>query len=181
MRRLVFFLCIMCLVSCHQRNTPVAQRKVTHIDTVFTTAYAKSYGAYYKGLNRQVMSLDLYSEGLTLHKDTISGTGTNLYFSDIFADAGILEEGEYTVDSTANSHTALSAMSFEGSVTGTYLLLINDSKLERMYLFPSGTFAVQYEDKDTCRIDFHLLTDDKQTYDAVYRGKVSMPALVRQR
>ena len=168
------------MVSCQQRNTPSSQSRSVRIDTLFTTAYAKSYGTYYKGLERQVMSLDLYSEGLTLHKDTISGTGVNLYLSDIFLDTDFLEEGDYTVDSTANSHTALSAMSFEGSVTGTYLLLINDSKLEKMYLFPSGTFRVRYED-DVCHIAFHLLTGDKQTYDAVFRGQLSAPVSIRQR
>lgn len=159
------------LPSC-QSNTP-SQRRVVAVDTVFTQAVVEAHSNWYRKLERHVFSLDLYSQGLVLHGDTLTGTGTNLYFSDIFLDtlATRLQEreGEYKVDSSANVRTALSAMTFEGDVTGTYLLLIADGALQKMYTFPSGTFTLQ-QLGDTSVMEFHLRTADQQTYDATYRG-----------
>ena len=158
------------LSACTPTNSP-SEKRVVRIDTVFTQARVKAYGQHYAGLPLHVLSMDLFSEGLTLSKqgDTLQGTGVNLYFSDIFVSADTLSEGEYTVDSTVMEKTALSAMSFEGNITGTYLLLVKDGTLDNMYLFPRGTFIVRYE-KDTCDISFHLTTEDNKTYDAEYRG-----------
>ncbi len=166
-RIFIFFLPLF-FIACQQPNSPSTQR-VTRIDTVFTQAYFTQYGHYYQGLDCEVLSLDFYSDGLSLNGDTIEGTGTNLYLSDVFVPANQLEAAEYKVDTTAAVHTALSGMSFEGRVTGAYLLLVNDSQVEKIYLFPTGTFIVWYED-ELCNVEFHLVTPDQQTYDAVYRG-----------
>jgi hypothetical protein len=158
-------------ISCTPKNSPVYRQSLS-IDTVFTQAYAKHYGKHYAGLERQVFSLDLYSDGLTLdNNNRLQGTGTNLYFSDIFVNSDLLESGTYTVDSTADAHTALSAMDFEGEITGTYLLMVNEGNVEKIYLFPSGHFNIDFVE-DTCVMDFHLLTTDKQTYDATFRGVI---------
>lgn len=157
------------LTSCQKYNT--TPRKVLSIDTVFTSAYSHAYGTYYEGLERNVFSLDLYSQGIHFQNDTLLGSGTHLCFTDIFLPTNqtVIQEGDYKVDSTSNCHTALGAMYFEGNLTGTHLILWNDAKMDRIYLFPTGAFSL-IQDADTSIIEFHLQTHDYQTFDATFRG-----------
>lgn len=158
------------LSACTPGNTPDPVKRL-RVDTVFTMAQVEAYGTHYPGLEKNVFSLDLYSKGLNLDSGYIQGIGTNLYFSDIFlptATSG-LSEGEYRLDTTAQAMTVLPGMDFEGNISGAYLLLIQESSLAKIYLFRSGTFTLRQEG-DTAQMDFHLVTDDQQTYDATFRG-----------
>ncbi len=158
------------LSACTSGNTPDPVKRL-RADTVFTMAQVEAYGAHYPGLERNVFSLDLYSKGLNLDSGYIQGTGTNLYFSDIFlpTTATGLCEGEYRLDTTAQAFTTLPGVDFEGNITGAYLLLVQESSLAKIYLFRSGTFTLRQEG-DTTQMDFHLVTDDQQTYNATFRG-----------
>ncbi|MCQ2333779.1 MAG: hypothetical protein MJZ88_04100 [Paludibacteraceae bacterium] len=164
-----------CLISCQPQSGPT--RRVTTIDTVFTTAYSEFYGAHYQLLHRNVLSLDLYSQGLTFDSlGKINGQGTNLYLSDIFIplEDSTLRSCTYTVDTTGQNFTTLPGMNIDGGVTGAYLLLVNTDNTDpvsKIYYFTSGTFTIQHEG-DTTDIDFHLVTEDKQTFDATYRGVI---------
>jgi len=168
---LVFFPCLF-FVACQSMSSP-SERKVVTVDTVFTQAYSKCYGAYYPSLDRQVFSLDLYSRGITLSGDTLCGTGTHLYFSDIFlpSEMDSLSEGTYRVDTTGSAFSALSGQYFEGNITGATLLLWKEAILQSVYLFPTGSLSLRQQG-DTSVMEFHLKTQDAQTFDATYRGVI---------
>jgi hypothetical protein len=157
--------------ACTPRNTP-SSRKTTTADTVLTQAFIHRYGQHYKKIPCQVMSIDLYSEGLTRGEgDTLRGTGTNLYFSDVFLDtqAAILPAAEYRLDTTAAPGTALPAREYEGLVTGTTLVQVQDGSTVSISMFESGGFRLHYEG-DTAVMEIHLETSDRRHYDGTYRG-----------
>ena len=158
------------LSSCSNNNGPV-QRRVTTIDTVFTQARVHTYGQYYKGLDLQVVSLDLYSSGLSADGDTTRRTGTNLYFSDIFIDLTDtrLPEAEYTLDSVPALHHVLPALNFDGLLTGSCLMQVTEGETQSITLFSGGRMSVKQEG-DTTVMDFRLNTTEQRTYHAVYRG-----------
>lgn len=164
-----------CLISCQPQGGP--SHRVTTIDTVFTSAYSEFYGAYYEMLPQNVMSLDLYSHGLTFDSlGKIHGQGTNLYLSDIFIplEDSTLQSRTYMVDTTGQAFTTLPGMKIDGNVTGAYLILVNTDNTDpvsKIYYFSSGIFTI-YNEGDTANIDFHLTTEDKQTFDATYRGVI---------
>lgn len=174
-RLIIILVLAVAMMSCHPQSGPT--RRVTTIDTIFTTAYSEFYGAHYELLPQNVLSLDLYTQGLTFDSlGSIHGQGSNLYFSDIFlsTEDSTLRSCTYTIDTTGAVNTTLHGMNFEGGVTGAYLLLVNTETAERVskiYYFKSGSFSVQNEG-DTTDIEFHLVTDDKQTFDATYRGVI---------
>lgn len=172
MKYSLFFFLPLLLIACKPYSSP-SPRKVLAVDTVFTSGQAEAYGRYYSNLERNVCSLTLVSQGITIHGDTLSGTGSELVFTDIFLplETDTLPEGTYRVDSTAAAFSALSALEFEGAVTGTYLLLLADGLPQRLYMFPSGSFTLrQWE--DTTDMEIHLQTLDSQTFDATFRGVI---------
>lgn len=160
-------------LGCNPQNGPT--HRIPPIDTVFSTAISEFYGAHYELIHQNVLSLDLYSHGLTFDSlGTIHGQGTNLYLSDIFVPTGdsTLRSHTYTIDTTGQAFTTLPGMEFEGGITGAYLLQVNTGTTERVnkiYYLQSGSFTVQNEG-DTTEIVFHFVTNDKQTINATYRG-----------
>lgn len=168
-----YLLPLLILCACSPNTNSPTARRVTSIDTIFMQAVAKVHPSYYKGLDCNVISLDLYSKGIEIHGDTLMGTGSNLYFSDIFVPSvdSMLPEHTYRLDSVAAAYNALPAMEFEEHITGSYLVLWQDAGIGKVYLFPSGTFSIKNEG-DTTNMEFHLQTADKQTFDATYRGVV---------
>ncbi|MBO7502257.1 MAG: hypothetical protein J6T32_03450 [Paludibacteraceae bacterium] len=172
MKHSLFFFLPLLLIACKPYSSP-SPKKVLTVDTVFTSGMAEVHGMYYSHLERNVYSLTLLSKGLTMRGDTLFGTGSELVFTDIFlpSDTRALQEGDYKVDSTATTFSALSAMEFEGAITGTYLLLLSDGLPQRVYMFPSGSFTLRQWD-DTTDMEIHLQTFDSQTFDATYRGVI---------
>ena len=63
----------------------------------YHTAYLQSYGQFYEQIPYNVVSLDLYSNLLSLDEETqhMTGTGYNLYLSDIFVEGTTLTPGTY--------------------------------------------------------------------------------------
>ena len=110
MKYSLFFFLPLLLIACKPYSSP-SPRKVLAVDTVFTSGQAEAYGRYYSNLERNVCSLTLVSQGITIHGDTLSGTGSELVFTDIFLplETDTLPEGTYRVDSTAAAFSALSA------------------------------------------------------------------------
>ena len=180
---LLFF--SVCLVACSPRSQRQAEPAVAY-DTLFTTCYQTSHGAYYTdgGLENNVVSLDLYSEGLTLNNQgMIEGTGTNLYFSDLFLPDSIryLLPGTYTSDTTGNVFTFLPGTSFQGNFTGAYLLSISGGELVSYRLLPAGTLSVSVSDSVALRSAFKRETvvytlrfaepsDSRTKYHAAFEG-----------
>ncbi len=159
-----------CFSACSGGNGPV-RRQTAAIDTVFTHARVRTYGRYYKGLDMKVVSLDLYSKDLLTDGDTTGGSGTNLWFSDIFIDTTdtCLPEAEYTIDSLPRLHSALPALTFDGLMTGSCLIQVVDGQVQDLTGFSDGRFTVRYEG-DTAVMDFRLTTASQRTYHGVYRG-----------
>ena len=82
--------------------------------------------------------------------------------------------GYYEMDSVAKEMTFLRGMSFEGNVTGTYLLLITEDQIQRILLMTGGNMTIAYEADDVV-LDFNLYTEDSTHYHATYTG----PAIYR--
>ena len=74
------------------------------------------------------------------------------------------------MDSTAREMRFLPGMDFEGNVTGTYLLVIEDNQLKRIQLFETGSMQVEY-DEDDVEMSFLLYSaDSTMVYRATYNG-----------
>lgn len=137
---------------------PAPSKPVT-VASEFTACYAELYGQAYDSVSQDVLALDLYSEGLDLNKQgKIEGTGTNLYISDIFTDAGdspwVKSDGRLTLragidslcfrsDSLPAAGTFLPGMDFEGNPTGIYLLTIADNAIAGIQVLDSGRFVLR--------------------------------------
>ena len=78
------------------------------------------------------------------------------------------------MDSVANEMSFLRGMYFDGDVTGTYLLTIEEDKIQRIMLFVGGTMTIGYVD-DHVALDFNLYLADSTRYHARYVG----PAMYR--
>lgn len=162
---------VLYFTACGNNNRPI----ITPIENEFTQAIAIDYGPYYnkEGIVQNVISLDLYTKNLSLDStDHVTGSGVNLYFSDIFlttSDTSLLT-GKYVSDTSALPLTFLPGMQFEGEVSGAYLLFITENGYS-VDLIKEGTFLVQ-QDADTMQIDFSLVRSSGQKYDATFRGIV---------
>lgn len=108
----------------------------------YTLAYEEIYGHCYDSVPYAVVALDLYSDGIELDKNhKITGTGYNLYLSDIFVPDSLLEEGTYKSDTTAQPFTFLPGRDYEGLPHGLYLLKIEESKVSSIQVLDSGSFV----------------------------------------
>jgi hypothetical protein len=174
MKNFIYILILVLLISCdppiNRPQTPTPTTPTLDVDSIYTTADFRTYGDYYNtGL--KVFAVDLLSEGLEY--DTayhICGTGCNLFLSDIFTNCDSLPAGHYKMDSIAKDMTFLKGMYFEGgNITGTYLLQIKDTAIQRIVLFESGSMDVKYTDQGT-HLDFKLYTADSTYYHATYQG-----------
>lgn len=162
-------ICLIC-TGCKEKNTPSERQR----DTSFNTGTAVFYGAYYQdgGIAQNVLSVDLYSSGLTLDSTGhVTGTGTNLYFSDVFlapADTFLLA-GTYLCDSTALPMTFLPGMNYEGNISGAYILDIVDGALNNAELLTEGRFSLEYKG-DSVQMDFALTNQAGKACSARFKG-----------
>ena len=163
------------LAGCN--NKPAPEKKEIG-EIVFTTAYSTFYGTHYasRGIKQNVVDLDLYSEKIGLDSTHhIVGTGTNLYFSDIFlpSDLTALQAEEYASDTTGAEYSFLPGVDYEGNISGAYLLRINDGKLSGYTVFDEGRFVLT-QDGDSTHISFSLkYTEGRnmvKTYEAEFHG-----------
>lgn len=169
-KHLLYIAIILLVSACGPGNTPTTPTLV-QADSVYTESKIQAHGDYYNS-GHQVYTIDLLSDGLDFDSaGYIIGSGYNLYLSDIFApqDCTYLPAGTYTMDSTAKEMTFLHGMHFDGDVTGTYLLDINDNQIQRIILFTGGTMTVDYINEDTI-LEFNLYLSDSTIYRASYTG-----------
>lgn len=168
---LLFILFVACDPS-YNNNAPT-DGVMTEYDSVYTLADIQWHKQYYPMLERQVFSIDLLSEGLSFDSTNhIVGTGYNLYISDIFLPLATtcLQSGIYQMDSTASSYTFLPYMYFEGNITGCYLLDIQESNIQQIIGFTTGTMQLEYIGENDIRLDLLLYTADSIRYHAMYEG-----------
>lgn len=160
------------LTACQTTRKPQIENIVLY-DSVYVVADMQWHKQYYPLLERQVFSIDLLSEGLTFDSaHHITGTGLNLYFSDIFTSMNDswLQDGVYRMDTTAEVNTFLPYQQFEGgNITGCYLLDIQESKIQRIIGFTAGAFEISLLGEDI-RMDISLYTADSTLYRATYQG-----------
>jgi len=173
MRHAFPILMLLCLLAgCgNSGNRPAEPSKY---DSEVRKAYLQYYGAYYaaEGLPQKVYALDCYSDGLLLNKQgVIEGSGTNLYFSDIFVADSLtgLPAGTYTADTTGAPMTFLPGQTYESQISGAYLLLIEEGQLSDYAILTKGTLTVAYEG-ETAVVHFEGTTSKKKTYTADFRG-----------
>ena len=181
MKNYIYILLFLFVVSCKPYNgpTPPGSQPILKADSVYVTADFRQYGDYYN-TGHQVFAIDLLSEGLsydsTFH---ISGSGYNLFLSDIFV-SDTLVAGLYEMDSVAKDKTFLRGMDFEGNITGTYLLHISNDTIQQIVLFTSGSMDITLE-KDSIQLNFSLYTADSTLYHATYQGEKTQPRSCPQR
>lgn len=161
------------------RNTPPQDenKALTEYDSIYVIADIQWHKQYYPTLDKQVFSIDLLTEGLAYDSAYhITGTGQNLYFSDVFLPLkdSILQDGTYRMDSIAGSNTFLPYMDFDGNITGCYMLDIQESQIKRIIGFTAGEFEIRSLGEDI-RMDILLYLADSTRYRATYQG----PALYR--
>lgn len=169
MKQYLFILVLSVLVCGCSPSNPV--RPTPKVATEFVMGIEEFYGEYYERVPRSVCALDLYSEGLTLDSaNHISGTGTNLYVSDIFLKDSVLAEGKYTSDTTTESFTFLPGKDFEGNPTGIYRLQIEDAKVTGIVVFEQGTIEVKHWADSTDMVLTFPAGSAKKEYKAHFRG-----------
>lgn len=173
---LILFSLLM-LASCRQSNTPSTPSGT--YATTFNLGQLEYYGAYYAeaGLESGVMAIDLYSEGLTLNrKGYMVGTGTNLYFSDIFIDiadsANLKKDAVYSSDTTGMPLTFLPGTYYEGNFTGAYLLSITEGQLTGYTLIPEGSLSLQTSALGVTTISFEGKLSNGKKYTCDYEGRL---------
>ena len=81
-----------------------------------------------------------------------------------------MQSGIYQMDSTASSYTFLPYMYFEGNITGCYLLAIQESNIQQIIGFTTGTMQLEYISENDIRLDLLLYTADSIRYHAMYEG-----------
>ena len=168
--RVIVLALVAALTACSNSNKPTPPET---LDLELTHGKLLFYGAYYKGLPRNVIALDLYSRDITFDQNGyIRGSGTNLYLSDIFLPLtdSVPADGFYVCDTTAEVNTFLPGMDFEGTPTGTYLLQIKEDAIAQIILFRDSSFTLTDKDGIT-DIRFNL-TADKKTYAVHFNGNL---------
>jgi hypothetical protein len=172
MKTYLYIALVLLTIACTPKNDPTMPNTTVPADRVYTTADFRTYGDYYKS-GHQLYAIDLLSQGLTYDSTWhITGSGCNLYLSDVFAhldSTARLPQGTYHMDSITAEMTFLKGMYFEGNVTGTYLLEIQDNQMQRITLFTSGMMTIAYEQQNIL-LDFTLYTADSVRYRATYTG-----------
>ncbi|MBR1426593.1 MAG: hypothetical protein IJ609_00135 [Paludibacteraceae bacterium] len=174
MRRTCFYILFsgilaLCLGSCGG-NSPYTPRPTAAKE--FIWGQIEDYGCHYDSIPLRVFSVDLYSDGLGLDSTGyMHGTGTNLYFSDVFTapEDTMLGAGRYRASSKAQAGTFLPGMSFEGNYTGAYLLVVEESALSSITLLTDSVFDVTYTG-DTLEMTFTLRQANGWMYKGHYKG-----------
>ena len=171
MKAYLYIAILALIVACKPSYIPASSTEL-QADSIYTKMHLQKYGDYYSS-GYQVYAIDLLSEGLECDEEFhISGTGHNLYLSDVFAPKDStrrMPAGTYYMDSTILDMHFLQGKDFEGSITGTYLLYIQNNQLQGITLFSSGKMTVEYIGKDIL-LDFDLYTKDSIRYHATYQG-----------
>ena len=144
----------------------------------YHTAYIQSYGQCYDSVPHNVVALDLYSDHLSLDESTgvMTGTGYNLYLSDIFIAGNTLEPGTYRSSTSAEPFTFLPGRDYEGTPHGLYLLYVEEDKLQSINVLDSGTMVVRDTTNNLLDLQFTLYFRNsyggRATYKTHFQGEL---------
>lgn len=168
MKNRILYIAIILLAACTSKNSP---SKPDTIASEMTYGKLICYGQYYDSIKYNVLSLDLYSGGLTLDStDHMVGSGTNLYLSDIFiplTDTTLID-GTYKCSKTPEPKTFYPGKDFEGTPTGTYILQVENAKVSQIIICSDSTFVVSTSG-ETKKLLFNLKSEDKN-YNIHFKG-----------
>lgn len=168
----ILCLAALLLTACGSKSQPDTPDATPIADTVLTLARVQNHGQWYQDIDCNVLSLDLYSEGLHFNeRGYIEGSGTNLYLSDIFLPLSdtLLTAGTYQLDTTALPYTALPGVAYDNTAAGCYILLIENNNIRQIILVSEGSFSLEEQDS-TFALNFDLKTRDDKIYRATYVG-----------
>lgn len=169
MRKIVYILCLYFVLS-FQACSPSQPSSYRGMPQKYTTAYEEIYGHFYDSIPYAVVALDLYSEGLTLNEQhRMTGTGYNLYLSDIFVPDSLLVSGVYHSDTTASPFTFLPGRDYEGTPHGMYLLYVEEGRLQSIQLLDSGYFSYM-EDTLAFTLYYRNAYGEKAIYEPRFAG-----------
>ena len=178
-RVIIWIVLAVCMVSC--KKTTI-QPKST-FPTEYSSVWEVRYGKCYDSIPYQVVALDIYSDGLSLDtaENRMTGTGYNLYISDIFVTNDTLAAGTYRSlspsDMTPQPFTFTPGRDFEGTPDGIYLLRVENGKLQSIQVLDSGSFVMRQVSGDIKELQFTLYysTSEKKknTYECHYQGPFS--------
>ena len=155
----------------NNQGNPPTQNPTIIADSIYVIADIRKHGDYYNS-GHQVFAVDLLSQGLTYDSTMhITGTGYNLFLSDIFVKCVSRPAGHYEMDSVAKDMTFLKGMDFEGNITGTYLLQIQEDKIQTITLFTAGSMEIAY-DGEGMKMEMVLYTADSAKYKAKWNSGI---------
>lgn len=137
----VLLLLALSLASC----TPTHRAPRGGLPMEYTEAWQTAYGHCYDSIPSAVVSLDLYSDGLSVDNEEhqMVGTGYNLYLSDIFVPDSLLSVGTYRSATGGEPYTFLPGRNWDGTPTGMYLLYVEEGQLQSIQVLDSGTMVVR--------------------------------------
>lgn len=168
---------VLSFAACSQ-NVPYVYRG---FPKQYQLVYENIHGHCYDSIPRAVVSLDLYSEGLSLDsRHRIRGTGYNLYISDIFVPDSLLEEGMYisiprdslaSFDYEQSAFRFLPGRTFEGTPHGIYLMQIENSDMVSITVFDSGFFTYR-NDSLQLTLYYRDFYGRANTYVSTYSGSI---------
>lgn len=160
-------------VSC----APGAQPPYVYEATpVYTTAKAVYYGNYYPGHEMNVLSLELFSEGMLDEEGGIisDAAGQRLYFQDIFIPSGEnkLLPGEYIASKEGEIFSFIPGEKLKiDNISTTVGARIYYSESNPYYsttkLIPSGSFSVE-----PGKITFDLKTENGLSLKGSFNGEI---------
>ena len=163
--------CMVCmaaaLAACEMPSVRPASKGVW--DSVLVAAHIVNHGQYYPNIGCNVLSVDMLSRGLEFDSlYHISGSGVNLYLSDVFVPLGdtVPASGIYTIDTTAAAYTIVPATDFRPGMTGAYLLRIDNGAIRDTMLFSGGEMTVT-QWADSLMMQFALRDEEQNEYRAV--------------
>lgn len=180
MKKIVFCFFLLCLLTACKKSKLI---EVKIFPETYVLAYEQDHGHCYDSVPYSVVSLDLYSEGLSLDTNhRMQGTGYNLFLSDIFVPGDTLTPGEYkslnSKHSTLNSYTFLPGRDYDGTPNGAYLLTIDKGLLQSIQLIDSGYMSVRDTTNGLADIRFTLYytKEDRSvvTYTPSFQGPLHL-------
>ena len=164
---------IIALVLCACNHTQPEEQST--LPQEYTSAWEVRYGVCYDSVPYAVVALDLYSDGLTLDTaaEHMTGTGYNLYLSDIFVPGYVLADGEYKSitnhQSPITPFTFLPGKDYEGTPHGMYLLYVAEGKLQSIQVLDSGYLTVKDTTNGLTDLQFTLYYKNAYGSRATYR------------
>lgn len=164
---LILLLLILCC-GC-EKNTPIASFAY-ETNPKFTWGYVQFYGNYYHNyqLSNNVLTLHLFSEGLTIEEGKLIGKGQHLVLSDVFIQPTdtLLPIGTYTTSDKGEAMTYFDGRNFKMNKddipTGTYIHYLTDNAFnDKTALLTQSNLTVQLKNDSIYIISIEGVLEEK--------------------